>query len=676
MKNYINWPIARQITVASTLLVVAAFLVVTFVISASNRTRALAEANEQLEKEVGLMAATLDAYFENVKVRGERESKLFKELLGGEITLHAQKTMTGETELPTLKIGNNVINGNHALLERFQQLIGSDAAFLVADAGKLYRASTLLKRDGKTFDGVPLPAEDPVSRAILAGNDYAGMTVRNGQYFFSVVKALKDGSGKTFGAYSVRIAIDKELQQIRNNFASMTAGKTGYVYVLRPTGDDQIAEFVVHPKHVGQSLRKAYQDEETINALKSVIEKGKGIFEYQLRNDAGKLEDKVVAIARSENWKWTVAFGTWSDEYMDGVRASRNSILLIGALASVLTALALGLIIRARMAELGPAVEAIRRLGAGDLTISYQGNGTKNEVGQLGDAIASTLRHMRDLVAEVTAASDALSSSAAQVESRAQQLASGATQQSSSASAMAAAVEELSVSISHVADNAHESANISTTACAASAEGMAVVNNAVAEMQSIASRIADSAQAVEALVAQSESISNVVKVIRDIADQTNLLALNAAIEAARAGEHGRGFAVVADEVRKLAERTSTSTHEISTTISAIVGSTHQAVEQMNAVRERVDESLRLSGEAGQSLQVIDERNQKTLSIAQDIASGTREQSSTSQDLARTVEQIAQSSELTAVSASENQRAAHQLKELADGLERSLRTFRI
>jgi methyl-accepting chemotaxis protein len=241
---------------------------------------------------------------------------------------------------------------------------------------------------------------------------------------------------------------------------------------------------------------------------------------------------------------------------------------------------------------------------------------------------------------------------------------------------MAASVEELSVSISHVADSAQSSASASNQACEATEQGRKVVEGTITEMRHIADEISQSADSVEALVEQSQRISSVVQVIREIADQTNLLALNAAIEAARAGEQGRGFAVVADEVRKLAERTSSSTSEIANTIGAMVSSTHGAVSQMQSVRQRVNEGVRLAEETGASLVTIDERARNSVNIANDIANGTREQSAASQELARSVEQIAQSSEVASQGASQNQAAAHDLHDMAAQLQKEIGRFRL
>ena len=204
--------------------------------------------------------------------------------------------------------------------------------------------------------------------------------------------------------------------------------------------------------------------------------------------------------------------------------------------------------------------------------------------------------------------------------------------------------------------------------------GRDVVSRAMNELERVAVDINESAVLIESLGERSKQISSVVGVIREIADQTNLLALNAAIEAARAGEQGRGFAVVADEVRKLAERTSVSTQEIATTVTAILEETGRAVQRMQSVSANMSGSVEMARQAGDSLQVIDERAQETVDVVHGIADSTREQSTASQEIARLVENIAQAAEGSNSRAVHNSERAQNLQGLAADLHGQLARF--
>jgi methyl-accepting chemotaxis protein len=194
------------------------------------------------------------------------------------------------------------------------------------------------------------------------------------------------------------------------------------------------------------------------------------------------------------------------------------------------------------------------------------------------------------------------------------------------------------------------------------------------DLERVAGDINESAVLIQSLGERSKQISSVVGVIREIAEQTNLLALNAAIEAARAGEQGRGFAVVADEVRKLAERTAMSTQEISSTVQAILDETGVAVKRMQAVSSSMAVSVGLAREAGDSLATIDEHAQQTVDTVQNIADSTREQSSASQEIARLVENIAQMAEGSSGRAITNSERARNLQALASQLQAQLSRF--
>jgi methyl-accepting chemotaxis protein len=241
---------------------------------------------------------------------------------------------------------------------------------------------------------------------------------------------------------------------------------------------------------------------------------------------------------------------------------------------------------------------------------------------------------------------------------------------------MAAAVEELSVSIDHVETSADETRSITEQSGRSSAEGAGVIRQAGDEVGRLAQVVQESANTIRELEAMSETISRIVGIIGDIADQTNLLALNAAIEAARAGEQGRGFAVVADEVRKLAERTSTATGEITQTIAQIQGSTQKAVQQMATSLGQVEQSVKLAHQAGDAVGGIESASAEALRATDEIALALKEQSAAAREIARNVESIAQGTESSSALAAETALLAQSLNDLATELNVQVGKFRV
>jgi len=296
------------------------------------------------------------------------------------------------------------------------------------------------------------------------------------------------------------------------------------------------------------------------------------------------------------------------------------------------------------------------------------------------DSLLASMKTMcgqlRDMIRSIGANAEQVGQAARQLAETSNAVAAASSQQSEATSATAAAVEQMTVGIGHIASNADEALSSSRQSEELSRQGSAVIHSAAAEMGKITASVEASSAIIGTLEQQSNEISAIVNVIKEIADQTNLLALNAAIEAARAGEQGRGFAVVADEVRKLAERTTVSTQEIAATIEKIQGGTQNAVRSMVDGVEQVRAGTALAQQAGASIQEIESGAQRVVGVVGDITDSLKEQSAASNEIARNIENIAHSVEENNASAEQAAAAAHQLERLAADLTASIRTFRL
>lgn len=670
-------PIAQQLILATIAALVLVFTVMTIIVQRKADSAAIAVAESNLEHEAKLMAGTLDSLFEAVKIRGETQSRFFIKYIGSTPELGQGTAKAGEVDLPVVKLGNEVLNGNERVLAAFKALTGEEAAFLFIKEGKVYRLATLLKdKDGKPMHGVPIGDADPVAKALLAGQDYQGLAIRGGKYNFSTVKLLKDGDGKPWGAYSIRISLDGELKRIRDQFGGLVAGKTGYVYIVRPTDEKTIGEFVLHPKFQEKNIVEVDLPAAAKASVTEVVTRKGGMFRYSMADQSGVEREKIIFAATSPAWGWTVATGSWLDEYLEESRALRNLMILISIAAALILSVLIYLLVNSRLGGLRLLVQEVSKVSAGDLraVVRDADPASRNEVHAIAHAFNQMAEGMRNLVKGVASTSAQVGVAANELQDAARSAMDGSAQASQSASGIAASVEELSVSISHVADNANHAAHISEDAKAVTGSGREVVQRTMNELERVASDIKESAVLIQSLGERSKQISSVVGVIREIAEQTNLLALNAAIEAARAGEQGRGFAVVADEVRKLAERTAMSTQEISTTVSAILQETSGAVQRMQTVSANMSDSVGLAREAGDSLRTIDQRAQETVEVVHGIADSTREQSAASQEIARLVENIAQAAEGSSNRSVQNTERAQNLQRLAAELQSQLSRF--
>ena len=310
-----------------------------------------------------------------------------------------------------------------------------------------------------------------------------------------------------------------------------------------------------------------------------------------------------------------------------------------------------------------------------DFTGSIQVRST-DEIGTTANAFNGLLRSLQESLTELRqniVQVDDATTSLAQASSQAAQASSETSESSSS---MAASVEELSVSVTSVSDHTREALQLANTAGEYSESGGEVISNAVTAMADIAVQVRTVGSAITELGEHTERISTVVQVIKDVADQTNLLALNAAIEAARAGEQGRGFAVVADEVRKLAERTTKATGEIAGMIGDIQSRSKNAANAMEETIGRLESSSELAGRAGESIEAIRSANSKVQQVFADINEAMREQGAASYDIAQRVERVAQASEESSASVSASSEEAAKIHNLANAMRANIERFRV
>ncbi|MDE2598480.1 MAG: methyl-accepting chemotaxis protein [Rhodocyclaceae bacterium] len=301
---------------------------------------------------------------------------------------------------------------------------------------------------------------------------------------------------------------------------------------------------------------------------------------------------------------------------------------------------------------------------------------SRDEVGMTVEAFNRLTSRLQTSLREIAEQSDRVSSAAKQLTETAHIVTDSASSQSAAAADMAATVEEMTVSINHVADQAGEANRLSGESGELAVNGEKTIVETVEDINEIAHTVRSASEYVANLDRDSQSVNEVVGVIKEIADQTNLLALNAAIEAARAGEQGRGFAVVADEVRKLAERTSQSTQVIAETIAAMQVNAQNTVEGMKAVDDRVAVGVERANAANSAIAQIRTSSGRAVERVAEISDAIREQGIASTSIAQQVEKIAQMSEENHAAAENTSATAEELDQLAHRMKEIVSQYKI
>ncbi len=469
--------------------------------------------------------------------------------------------------------------------------------------------------------------------------------------------------GKKVGVAIFQMPVDKI-----NDLMADTAG-------LGETGESY---FIGHDQKMRSQSR--FEEDNTILAVtvdSAAVQAGIKGESGHLEQDNRRGEHAIAAYSPVdiEGLDWIVVAETTTNEVLAPARALRTQIIVLAVILAAVSGLISIFFARSLVKPILGILGVTETLASGDLTARLD-ESRKDELGRLSVAVNTMTTKLSTLISGIQQSTQQVSSASAEIAASSEELATGADQQTAQISQVSAAIEEMSTSIIEVARKSSEAATQAEQAGNDAGDGGEIVQNTVTEIDAIAQQVADTAQAVASLGEKSQEIGQIIDVINDIADQTNLLALNAAIEAARAGEHGRGFAVVADEVRKLAERTTKATEEVGTSIGEIQDETKKAVERMDGARDQVTKGVELANEAGSSLERIVNGSTKVAGEINDIAAAAEEQSATAEEISQTIESVASVVRQSSEGASQAATAAAQMSGNAEELQGMIAQFKV
>ncbi|MEG0242956.1 MAG: methyl-accepting chemotaxis protein [Pseudomonas sp.] len=436
-----------------------------------------------------------------------------------------------------------------------------------------------------------------------------------------------------------------------------------------------------NPKLDGQNL-SAIRDPDGFAIFNEFVTlakaKGVGMVDYRWpKPGAAEPVAKTSYIQLFEPWGWIIGSGVYVDDVQAQFRGQVWKASLIGLGIALIMALLVVLIARSIVRPLQEAVHAMANIASGesDLTRSLDTHG-QDEVTQLSRHFNTFTAKLRQVVSQLQVCANALAQSSAELGSNASQAHDRSQQQSQQMELVATAINEVTYGVQDVAKNAEHAASEMRDAQTQAEQGQVNIDGSLQQIDALSGTISQAVEVIRTLSTESTQIGGVLEVIRSIAEQTNLLALNAAIEAARAGEQGRGFAVVADEVRLLAQRTQKSTAEIQNMIERLQGHSEAAVKVISDSHQASQLTIEQAGQAGASLNAIGQALRNLNGLNASIASATLQQAHVVEDINQNVTQAAGLSHSTALAAQQSSEASVHLKDLSEELNGLLRQFKV
>ncbi len=568
--------------------------------------------------------------------------------------------------------------------DEFTKDTGAVATVFAPTGDDWIRVTTSLRdQAGKREIGTLLGKAHPAYTKLMKGETYYDAIELSGMEYIAYYAPVINNKGKTIAISSIALPVEDATRSIFKALDALTWGDTGYTIVV-DADEDHLGNYLLHPKFKPVIPSKTPIKAPSIFELKDyngdkpfgqVFEHQSGILLYPYEYN-GVVGNKYTVYTTVPGWNWKLIGGTFVNEV---TRESDDLLKLIAIISLVVGALTFGvmnLLIKRITTPLTSLSQHMERLGNGEVSIQIDegAQDSQNEVIRLTNNVSQMAKRLSSLVSDIRSTSDNVEAQSDSVLNDAKSNLTQADIQQQQAEQVVTAIEEMATSAKAVAEQVEAIAENVRQADAGAQNGLGQVEEVCADVAQLNDQLGQSAKAIEQVNQDSNSIQSVTKMIDDIAEQTNLLALNAAIEAARAGEQGRGFAVVADEVRTLAHRTQESVKDVVSIIEQLKSSTGNAVTLMHQSQQNATQVLDKAQEAGTSLESIAEQVRGIAGQAEAIATTAEQQAQVSQEVAASASEISELNIQSRETSAQTSDSAEQLSELSKHLKKQVDFF--